>query len=91
MGDFVTEAFTLLAIALVVIGLRTYARSTSAGIRNFQIDDYLMLVAGVSEPLSFGGAPSIAPDVMLSRSYIHWRRQRRIRLEPSSMVWPTIA
>jgi hypothetical protein len=29
MGDFVTEAFTLLAIA-PLIGLRTYARSTSA-------------------------------------------------------------
>lgn len=60
MGDFVTEAFTLLAIALVAIGLRTYARSTSAGIRNFQIDDYLMLVAGVSEPWLFGGAPSMS-------------------------------
>ena len=50
MGDFVTEAFTLLAIALVLIALRTYARSTSAGIHNFQIDDYLMLLAGVSQP-----------------------------------------
>lgn len=53
MGDFVTEAFTLLAIGLVLIALRTYARSTSAGIRNFQIDDYLMLLAGVSEPFFF--------------------------------------
>jgi len=49
MGDFATEAFTLLAVALVIIALRTYARSTSAGIRNFEVDDYLMLLAAVSK------------------------------------------
>lgn len=91
MGDFVTEAFTLLAIALVLIALRTYARSTSAGIRNFQVDDYLMLVAGVSEPYSPFCAPWTVPDVRLFRWCMRWRRQRRIRLEPSSMDLPTIA
>jgi len=48
MAEFVTEAFTLLAIAIVVIAVRTYARVTSAGLRNFQLDDYLMLGAAVS-------------------------------------------
>ena len=93
MGDFVTEAFTLLAIALVLIALRTYARSTSAGIHNFQIDDYLMLLAGVSQPFLLRADldSRIGPDVVLLRSCMRWRRQRRIRLEPSSTGWPTIA
>lgn len=45
---FITEAFVLLAVALTVIFLRTFARATSVGIKRFQLDDYLMLVAGVS-------------------------------------------
>lgn len=48
MGDFVTEAFTLLAVAVVVIGLRTTARWIMVGPRNFQADDYLMPLACVS-------------------------------------------
>ena len=72
MGDFVTEAFTLLAIALVLIALRTYARTTSAGIRNFQIDDYLMLVAGVSTRLSCPVRCSglYDPNAVFSRWYM---------------------
>ena len=48
MGDFNTEAFTLLAVAIVIIGLRTTARWIMVGPKNFQADDYLMLVACVS-------------------------------------------
>jgi hypothetical protein len=51
MGDFVTEAFTLLAVAIVIIGLRTVARWIMVGPRNFQADDYLMLLACVRESL----------------------------------------
>ncbi|KAJ6113234.1 hypothetical protein N7523_006551 [Penicillium sp. IBT 18751x] len=47
MGDFVTEAFTLLAVAIVIIGLRTTARWIMVGPKNFQPDDYLMLLACV--------------------------------------------
>lgn len=47
---FVTEAFVLLALAWIVIFLRTYARASSVGIKKFQLDDYWMLVAGVSVP-----------------------------------------
>ncbi|KAJ5203636.1 uncharacterized protein N7498_004515 [Penicillium cinerascens] len=47
MSDFVTEAFTLLAVAIVIIGLRTTARWFMVGPRNFQPDDYLMLLACV--------------------------------------------
>jgi hypothetical protein len=51
MGDFNTEAFTLLAVAIVVIGLRTTARWVMVGPRNFQADDYLMLLACVSSAI----------------------------------------
>ncbi|KAK0666826.1 hypothetical protein QBC41DRAFT_280275 [Cercophora samala] len=45
MEAFIIEAFTLLGVALVVVGLRTYVRLTTVGIKRFQADDYLMLVA----------------------------------------------
>ncbi|KAJ5409119.1 hypothetical protein N7509_003002 [Penicillium cosmopolitanum] len=56
MGDFNTEAFTLLAVAIVVIGLRTTARWVMVGPRNFQADDYLMLLACVVYGLETGAA-----------------------------------
>ena len=46
--DFTKEAFTLLGVGIGVVALRTYARFTSVGIRNFMLDDYLMLLAVVS-------------------------------------------
>lgn len=51
MSEFVREAFSLLGVAIVVIGLRTTARWIMVGPRNFQADDYLMLVACVSIPI----------------------------------------
>lgn len=47
MAQFEVEAFTLLAIALVAIAIRVAARWTTAGPGNFQLDDYLMPLAGV--------------------------------------------
>lgn len=47
MSEFVTEAFTLLAVAIVIIALRTTARWIMVGPKNFQADDYVMLVACV--------------------------------------------
>ncbi|KAJ6151338.1 hypothetical protein N7470_007932 [Penicillium chermesinum] len=47
MTEFVTEAFTLLGAAIVIIGLRTLARWIMVGPKNFQPDDYLMLLACV--------------------------------------------
>lgn len=49
MGDFNTEAFTLLAVAIVIIALRTVARWIMVGPKNFQADDYLMVLACVSD------------------------------------------
>lgn len=48
MNGFNTEAFTLLGVAIVIIGLRTTARWIMVGPKGFQADDYLMLVACVS-------------------------------------------
>lgn len=48
MDSFTTEAFTLLGIGLGVIGLRTGLRYNQVGgLRGFQADDYLMLVAAM--------------------------------------------
>ena len=55
MENFIAEAFSLLAIGLIVIGLRLYSRCLSIGLRRLAADDYLMVLAGVryiSESLS---------------------------------------
>jgi hypothetical protein len=52
-NPFIIEAFTLLGVSLTVVFLRTYARATSVGIRRFQLDDYMMLVAAVSLTFTF--------------------------------------
>lgn len=43
------EAWTLLALALVVIAFRVYVRWTLVGPSGFQLDDYLMPLAGVRD------------------------------------------
>lgn len=48
MDSFVTEAFTLLAVGIIIVGLRTYARWSSVGLQGLKFDDYLMLFAVVS-------------------------------------------
>lgn len=49
--NFDAEAFSLLAISLVIIALRIYSRWTSVGFRKLAADDYLMVVAGVGNLL----------------------------------------
>ncbi|KAL8706687.1 MAG: hypothetical protein Q9201_000321 [Fulgogasparrea decipioides] len=44
--NFIAEAFSLLAISLVVIALRWLSRVLSVGFRKLAVDDYLMIVAG---------------------------------------------
>ncbi|KAK0715575.1 hypothetical protein B0H67DRAFT_490425, partial [Lasiosphaeris hirsuta] len=48
MEVFVTEAFTLLGIGLLFIGLRLYVRITTVGWKDLQADDYLMVVAAIA-------------------------------------------
>ena len=43
MEAFVTEAFTLLGIGLLVIGLRLYVRVSLGGVKGLHADDYLMV------------------------------------------------
>lgn len=47
--NFIAEAFTLLAIGLVVIALRWVARVMTVGFKKLAPDDYLMVIAGVSQ------------------------------------------
>ncbi|KAL4786002.1 hypothetical protein BJX76DRAFT_355593 [Aspergillus varians] len=56
MAAFEVEAFTLLALAIVAIALRMVARWTTAGPRNFKLDDYLMPLAGVVYGIETGAA-----------------------------------
>ncbi|KAI4233062.1 MAG: hypothetical protein LQ352_008286 [Teloschistes flavicans] len=44
--NFIAEAFSLLAISLVVIALRWVSRVWTVGFRKLAVDDYLMVVAG---------------------------------------------
>ncbi|KAI9871090.1 MAG: hypothetical protein M1830_003325, partial [Pleopsidium flavum] len=50
--NFNAEAFSLLAISLVIIALRIYSRWMSVGFRQLAADDYLMVVAGVGKPFA---------------------------------------
>ncbi|PGH08076.1 hypothetical protein AJ79_06076 [Helicocarpus griseus UAMH5409] len=45
--NFVAEAWTLLAVSIVMIGIRLYARLSMLGIRKMAVDDGLMVFAGI--------------------------------------------
>ena len=45
--NFVAEAFSLLGLSLVIIAFRILARISHLGTRRLQLDDYLMVLAGV--------------------------------------------
>lgn len=49
--NFVIEAFTLLAVGILVVMLRTYARVQAVGLQKLQPDDYLVWFATVSCPV----------------------------------------
>ncbi|KJZ74262.1 hypothetical protein HIM_06268 [Hirsutella minnesotensis 3608] len=46
-NKFATEAWTLLAIGLLVTMLRTYARARTVGFKGLQADDYLVWLAAI--------------------------------------------
>jgi hypothetical protein len=86
-NPFITEAFALLAVALTIIFLRTIARATSVGIRQFQLDDYMMLVAAVS--LDFAHKFNALSDNMVGRLFAGDRRRihRRSLVAWSGKQW----
>lgn len=47
-NSFTIEAFALLGVGLSAIGIRTYARCSTVGLRGLKPDDILMLGAAVS-------------------------------------------
>ncbi|KAK2051988.1 hypothetical protein LY76DRAFT_527541 [Colletotrichum caudatum] len=83
MSEFVTEAFTLLGVAIGVISLRTYARVSAVGVKHLQADDYLMLFVA----LSYSAETALAYSVGA-----YWRGlanngmtdEERMNLDPSS-------
>jgi hypothetical protein len=44
---FNIEAFTLLGVGLTITIIRKFVRKSSAGVRRFQVDEYLVLFAAV--------------------------------------------
>ncbi|KAL2682614.1 hypothetical protein Neosp_007066 [[Neocosmospora] mangrovei] len=56
---FNIEAFTLLALALLITGLRTYVRISTVGFKNLWADDYLVLLAAVVYSVETGLAYSV--------------------------------
>jgi hypothetical protein len=52
-SEFIVEAFTLLGIAIVFVGLRVVSRWTAVGWRKFESDDYFALLAIVCEHHEF--------------------------------------
>jgi hypothetical protein len=80
---FLVEAFTLLAIAILVTSLRTYSRITLVGIRRFEADDYLVLVGVVFHSLETGCAYGSA---VLARGLANnsMTDEQRATLDPNS-------
>lgn len=50
-GKFIIEAWTELALGLVFIMLRLYFRYSQVGLRGMTLDDFLMILAGVSDSM----------------------------------------
>ena len=86
-NPLIIEAFTLLAVALTIVFLRTYARASSVGVRRFQLDDYVMLLAAVSLALPTG----FVPLMTVYRSSTPSRRPRHTSWELGGEVLPTTA
>ncbi|CAI7646505.1 unnamed protein product [Penicillium palitans] len=83
MDGFNTEAFTLLGVAIVIIGLRTTARWIMVGPKGFQADDYLMIVACVVYGLETGAAYMVGAWFMGLANNSMTDEQRK-RLSPDS-------
>jgi hypothetical protein len=72
-----TEEFTLLAVGLAVILIRVSSRIGSVGFLNLFFDDYLMLLAAVSQCILIGWTKQ--PDI-----YVYWQG---IYIAETSLAW----
>ena len=53
MKAYSIESFTLLGISLLVTALRSYYRAKTVGIKQFQADDYFVVISSVSVTISY--------------------------------------
>lgn len=88
MEAFVTEAFTLLGVGLLFIGLRTYVRISTVGWKGLQADDYLMWFAAVC--FWFLGLATRYLADWLRRSSTLEKPRLRIVWERTGEDWPTM-
>ncbi|KAF7718969.1 Uncharacterized protein PECH_006315 [Penicillium ucsense] len=80
------EAWTLLALALVVIIIRIYVRWSLVGPKGFQLDDYLMPLAGIVFVLETVAAYLVGANYEgLTNSYIS--PSERQAIVPNSKEW----
>lgn len=96
MRQFTIEAFTLLAVAISVTILRTYARMRGDGIRGLGWDDYFVWMGVVCflTRLCPTATSTNAPTYQNLRSYrqpMPWKRAWPIRWAPSPAGWLTTA
>ena len=85
--DFGIEAFTLLSLAVVIIGVRTGARLSMVGVRNFQLDDYLMPLAAVVYGLETGAAYCVGAKWMGLANNSMTDAQRKALTPESPEYW----
>lgn len=93
LDPFSIEVFTLWGISLAVVSTRTYARWSTVGVREFQVDDYLMVLAVVCSP------QEVFPlhkdwDWLTPRASIRWytdlKQVQDTALVPFSEGWRTM-
>ena len=66
---FSTEAWTLLAVGLSVILLRTYSRLRSVGFKGLRPDDFLVWLAGVRSTTRKAAGTPLIDKPSIQRSY----------------------
>ncbi|RPB21961.1 hypothetical protein L211DRAFT_789466 [Terfezia boudieri ATCC MYA-4762] len=86
MDPFTIEVFTLWGVSAVVIGIRTYARWSIVGIRKFQVDDYLMIIACMIYGLETGAGYSVGA-LFRGMANNGMTDEQRATLVPGSQEW----
>ncbi|KAH7406988.1 hypothetical protein DE146DRAFT_778586 [Phaeosphaeria sp. MPI-PUGE-AT-0046c] len=85
-GNFIVEAWTELAIALVFIMLRLYFRLTQVGLRGMTLDDFIMVFAGALYTVETTAAHVIVA-VWLGMGNNNFTPEQRATLQPGSQTW----
>lgn len=76
--QFIVEGFSLLGVSIFLIALRLVARWVMVGWKNFQADDYLMVLAGVGSHLTVNWIAN-ADRILRCRRFIQWKPLPRMR------------